>query len=833
MRTSQEGVVAFGAGRAAGLDAGALGTRGAALERLSDLGLPVPRGVTVPVGAAPATPDVRWAEAVLRQLGEPPEGVLVRLSASAPVEVAGLPPEVSCLGLSPATADQVDAVLGRPDQLHAAWAATIRLIAEHARHVPAASLSGVTLDTPDPCDQVPALLRLCEAEGDGAYPASLAGQVALAARAVLARWASPRAARARRSQALPADLGLALHLELQPIIRWERAVSGIAVSRETTGAFGPAVRFQRGLRATPASGDGDTKLHDLPHGGRDLATALRGLEAALHGVVEVPFEYVGDDLTLLGYRVDRRPSGRALVALSVELGLSGAVGPEAAVAAVRPDVVRELLHPRLQLTGREELLARGLPASPGAAYGQVALSSERAVELVTGGMPAILVTTETTPADLPGMLAAQAIVTTRGGSASHAAVVARGIGRPAVCGVSQLVIDHGAGVVRAGERVVREGEVVSVDGWSGVLYAGAIVVGGVEPMPELLTLLEWADGLRRLGVRANADTAGQTAAALAHGAEGIGLCRTEHQFLGDRLPLIQRVLLAHDADAERHALAALADAQREDFRDLLRAVGNRPVTVRLLDAPLHEFLPAHGQWAAPAPAELVHALHEANPMMGVRGVRLAALHRGLYPAQVEALLRAWLDVSADGIRPELEVMVPLVSTVEELRFAARLIRASAGTIAARSGTEVPFRIGTMVETPRAALQAGRLAEEAEFLSFGTNDLSQLTYGLSRDDVERRLMTPYLEQGLLPANPFVTLDADGVGELVALAAARARAVRPDVKLGLCGEHGGDPASVELCHRLGLDYVSCSPQRVSIARLSAAHAASATPGPEVAR
>jgi pyruvate,orthophosphate dikinase len=372
---------------------------------------------------------------------------------------------------------------------------------------------------------------------------------------------------------------------------------------------------------------------------------------------------------------------------------------------------------------------------------------------------------------------------------------------------------------------VREGDVVSVDGWTGAVYAGDVPVGKAEPMPELVRLLEWADGMRRLGVRANADTAEQTRAAIALGAEGIGLCRTEHQFLGDRLPLVQDLLLASGDDAERRALAGLAAAQREDYRELLRAVGDRPVTVRLLDAPLHEFLPAGGAWAAAsgAASRSHEALHEVNPMMGVRGVRLAALHHGLYPAQAGALFQAWLDVVAEGVRPRLEVMIPLVSTVEELRFAARLVRDEARAVGERAGVEVPYRIGTMVETPRAALLAGRLAAEAEFLSFGTNDLTQLTFGLSRDDVERRLMTPYLEQGLLAANPFVSLDPDGVGELVALAAARARATRPDVRLGLCGEHGGDPGSVELCHRLGLDYVSCSPGRVPVTRLAAARAA----------
>jgi pyruvate,orthophosphate dikinase len=733
-----------------------------------------------------------------------------------------LPPEAACLGLCEHNVDAHAAVLGRPAELYAAWAATLRLVAEQALAVPAAAVRDVALDHSDPRDQVPALLGLCATEGSAGYPAAPAEQVALAARALLARWASPRAARARRSQGVAADAGLALHLEAQPLGPWHSLGYGTAVSRDAaTGAFGPSGRFHRGIRGAEAPAGEGEDLAELPTGRDRLTAALRALELSLHGVVEVRFELAGDGVRVVGVRADPHPPSRALVAVSVELCDAGVTDRAAAVRAVGPAAVGQILHPRLQLSGDERLLARGLPASPGAAGGVVALSSERAVELAEAGSAVVLVTTETTPADVSGMLAAAAIVTSRGGSASHAAVVARGIGRPAVCGAAELAVDTAARVVRAGDHVVREGDVVSVDGWTGAVYAGDVPVGKAEPMPELVRLLEWADGLRRLGVRANADTAEQTRAAIALGAEGIGLCRTEHQFLGDRLSLVQDLLLARDDDAERHALAGLAAAQREDYRELLRAVGDRPVTVRLLDAPLHEFLPAGGAWTAEAGTAA--ALHEVNPMMGVRGVRLAALHHGLYPAQAGALFQAWLDVSAEGVRPRLEVMIPLVSTVEELRFAARLVRDEARAVGERAGVEVPYRIGTMVETPRAALLAGRLAAEAEFLSFGTNDLTQLTFGLSRDDVERRLMTPYLEQGLLAANPFVSLDPDGVGELVALAAARARAARPDVKLGLCGEHGGDPGSVELCHRLGLDYVSCSPGRVPVARLAAARAA----------
>jgi pyruvate,orthophosphate dikinase len=466
---------------------------------------------------------------------------------------------------------------------------------------------------------------------------------------------------------------------------------------------------------------------------------------------------------------------------------------------------------------------KGLPASPGAATGAVVLSSERALELAADGTHVVLVAAETTPADVPGMLASAAVLTGSGGIASHAAVVARGAGKPAVCGAEGLGVDRAAGTVRFGERVLREGDPVSLDGRTGAVYAGTLSISVAGPPPELSTLLGWADGLRRLGVRVNADTAAEVDTALALGAEGVGLCRTEHQFLGERLPLIRRVLLAADPTARDEALLALEAAQHEDFTALLAAVGNRPVTVRLLDAPLHEFLPAPGQALDAAEEQRAAALREANPMLGLRGVRLALLHERLYPAQAEALFTAWADVAATGVRPELEVMIPLVSLPEELAAAAAYVRGAADAVAARTGVEVPYRLGTMIETPRAALLAGELAEHAEFFSFGTNDLTQLTYGFSRDDVERQVLASYQERGFLTASPFARLDPHGVGALVALAAERARSVRPGIKLGLCGEHGGDPESIAFCDGLGLDYVSCSAHRVPVARMAAAHSA----------
>jgi pyruvate,orthophosphate dikinase len=378
-----------------------------------------------------------------------------------------------------------------------------------------------------------------------------------------------------------------------------------------------------------------------------------------------------------------------------------------------------------------------------------------------------------------------------------------------VCGATELQIDLIKRVVRCGESTLAEGDVVSVDGGSGVLYAGAAHIVPPQPGGDLEVLLKRADKLRRLGVRANADNGRDAALALRYGAEGVGLCRTEHQFLGERLPLVRRYLLAATPEAEAEALSELAAAQKEDFLDLLSVTGSRPVTVRLLDAPLHEFLGESAQ--------------EVNPMLGLRGVRLALTRTELYPAQARALFSAWVELAERGVRPQLEVMVPLVALAGELAHAIAGIHRAADEIEASTGVRVPYTVGTMIETPRAALIADELAAMAQFLSFGTNDLTQLTYGFSRDDVEAQLLTTYTEKGLMPASPFATLDPHGVGALVKTAVEAARRANPSIKLGICGEHGGDAASIELCDRLGLDYVSCSPSRVPGARLAAAHSA----------
>ncbi len=829
------GLVPFGSGLERGLDERSLCTRGIQLEILAGLGLPVGAGLTIPVPNVPGFTSPDRAKAAMNLLesisgrqisGTTDTGglVLLRLSASAPVEAAGLPPDLVCLGLRRSIIPDGLGAKARSD-LGSAWWKTAVFIAEHALGVPGEDLGTLDFDYPDVIERVEPFKRLCEEKGSSPFPSKRSEQVAAGAKAMIERWNSPRAARARKKQNLPPDLPLALHLETVVVTEHDDEGHGFAVSRDmASGHFAPNGAFHHGFRWSGERQPTGHPLSELPDGVEMLTGVLAELEGRLRSSVIVDFEYGPDGLALVGLEQMRRPNARVATSLAVDLAIRGITDEVEAVRSTSPVHVLELLHPQPKLTGDEIPFVSGLGASPGAAVGRIALDSEAAVEYMEAGEPALLVMSETTPGDLPGMMAAAGILTLNGGSASHAAVVARGMGRPAVCGASGMRIDREAGTVTAGEHVLNAGDILSIDGATGIAYVGELSIERPGPSPSLTTLLGWADDSRRLGVRANADTGVDATTAIDNGAEGIGLCRTEHQFLGDRLPLVRRVILSHDFDAEAAALAALADAQREDFRELLLAVGDRPVTVRLLDAPMHEFLPATAADAEDEhQARMLEHLHEENPMLGVRGVRLALMHEGLYPAQVEGLFNAWVDVvSEHDVRPELEVMVPLVSIPEELVMMLRLIRRVNQEVASRTGVLVPFKIGTMVETPRAALMADKLAQWAEFLSFGTNDLTQLTYGFSRDDVERRMLGTYLEKGLMTASPFAELDDQGVAVLMEYAVTKARSVRPDIKLGICGEHGGDPSSIAICEGLGLDYVSCSPQRIPLARLAAAHA-----------
>lgn len=821
--SGREAFVPFGQGHARGMDESKLGSHGAGVDALMALGLPVVTGLTLPVGSADSLTEPRVAAAAIelleqladRRIGVSAQPLLIRLVASAPAaDVAGVPPDLPGIGVTAGSVDGLNALIGGEGVIYSVYRAAVRYVGEFALDVPGDEFADLEFNVsgapPDERLLAERFVRLCAASGRLGYPEDPAEQLALAAQAVLNRWQTVRARRSRRSQGLPDDLGLALHVQALRIGRGSHSGHGEAESRDpTTGAFAPTGVFRRGVRRGNLDDRPGEPLTALPSGSAVLTQALRTLEHHLRGVARVEFEVRDDGLALLTASRLERPSARAVVRNAVELADAKSITDAEAVSLVRPEDLDVLLNPQLRTTGSEILFLSGLPAAIGAATGRIALTSERAVELEQAGEAAILVATETSPGDLPGMLASSGIVTARGGLASHAAVVARGLGRPAICGAVGLTVDLATRRITFENCTLAEGDQVSIDGAAGRLYVGAVDVVAPDPDASLDDLLRRADGIRTLGVRANADTGREAARAVQLGAEGIGLCRTEHQFLGERLPLVRRFLLATDPAEEAAALIELAAAQREDFTDLLRAMGDRPVTVRLLDAPLHEFL---GDDA-----------HETNPMLGLRGVRLALLRPELYPAQARALFEAWAELTKEGLHSSLEVMIPLVALSGELSTVLAGIHTAAEEVSVETGISIPYLVGTMVETPRAALVAGQLAEHAQFLSFGTNDLTQLTFGFSRDDVEASVLVNYVEQGLLKVSPFASLDSDGVGRLIEIAIAQARAVRPGIKLGLCGEQGGDPASIRIGARLGLDYVSCSPTRLPGARLAAAHAA----------
>lgn len=827
--------VPHGQGRARGLGPADLGVHGVEMDNLVGLGLPVVPGLTIPVGAGEELANretagvaidlleklaVRGIWPAVRTERRP---MLMHLRCSAPVPVSALPPAISVIGLSTRNVDALVEVIGRDRDIFDSWAETLRFVAENALDVDPDDLDDVVDDHRDSRARVPALLELIEESMGVAYPADPAEQLGLAARAMLARWASPRGQRTRRSLSLPEDLGIALHLRALRLGSWNESGYGSATSRDLeTGRYAPHGVFHLGVRRTdPDPGPGEP-LGSMPGGTAILDQIFATLEPHLRGVAQVEFEVRDRQMALLSAGAVEHPGPRAVTTLAVDLVNDHAIGRREAVAMLDPDLMQDLLHPQIKLTGSEQLLAQGLPASPGAATGEIALSADTALQWAAQGRNVILVASETSPADVPALLAATAVLTSNGGLASHAAVVARGAGRPAVCGATSLRIDRAAGTVTNGDLTLTEGEVVSLNGRTGHVYRGAVTIRPAEPSAELDRLLGWADDIRRLGVRANADNAEDAATAFRLGAEGIGLCRTEHQFLGDQLPLVQRLVLADSEAEEIEAIAALTAAQEADFTELLRVVGDRPITVRLLDAPLHEFLPADGQYRTEDQARRAADTHESNPMLGLRGVRFAMVQKRLYPAQAEALFRAWVAVSAEGLHPQLEVMIPLVSLPGELSRAIAQVHEAAASVTADTGITVPYKVGSMVETPRATLLAGSLADDADFLSFGTNDLTQLTYGFSRDDVEKTMLTHYLEHGLLTDSPFAVLDPDGVGALVSRAALLARSTKPEIKLGVCGEHGGDPSSIEYLNSVGLHYVSCSPRRVPVARLAAARA-----------
>jgi pyruvate,orthophosphate dikinase len=574
----------------------------------------------------------------------------------------------------------------------------------------------------------------------------------------------------------------------------------------------------------------------MPEAFAELSRIAASLEAHYRDMQDVEFTVQEGKLFMLQTRSGKR-TAKAALRCAVDMVREGLVTEDEAVQRVDPAALDQLLHPTLDPSAPRELIASGLAASPGAATGEAVFTADEAEHAAGEGRDVILVRLETSPEDIHGMHAAKGVLTVRGGMTSHAAVVARGMGRPCVTGASALKVDVDRGVMTTGSRTIARGEVITIDGTTGNVYRGRVPMRLPEVTGDFATLMGWADSRRRLKVRANADTPADCETARRFGVEGVGLCRTEHMFFDlKRIVAVREMILADDTAGREAALAKLLPMQRGDFHEIFKIMAGLPVTIRLLDPPLHEFIPHSDEEIAEVaraagadPAKLKSraiALAEANPMLGHRGCRLGITYPEIYEMQARAILEASLDVEGETGKPvELEIMVPLIGFLSELDFLKARIEAVAEKIAAERGKRPHYMIGTMIELPRAALMAGEIAKSAEFFSFGTNDLTQTTLGVSRDDAAS-FLGEYLTKGLIERDPFVSLDRAGVGELVNIAVERGRSTRPKLKLGICGEHGGDPDSIRFCHGAGLDYVSCSPFRVPVARLAAAQAALAT-------
>jgi len=848
-----------------------LGGKGANLaEMTSVLALPVPPGFTITTeacrafmaGGWPGDLDAEIAQHVAslerfmhRTLGDPSDPLLVSVRSGAAFSMPGMMDTVLDLGLND---DSVRGLADRTDERFAldSYRRFLSMYGRIVLDVPGEAFDdeleqakvehGAATDAELSTDALETLVEqhkvAIEAHAGVPFPQDPSHQLRGAVEAVFRSWQSPRARAYRRREHIPDDLGTAVNVQAMVFgNRDDRSGTGVAFTRDPgTGAAGAYGDFLinaqgedvvAGIRATlPLAAMAET----FPAAHTELVFILERMEAHYRDMLDCEFTIEHDRLWMLQTRIGKR-TGEAALRIAVALTEDPTIrlSRAEAVERVRPEHLDQVLHPQLgEVTSA--LLATGLAASPGAAVGRAYFDADSAVAAVERGERVVLVRQETSPDDVHGMAVAQGVLTSRGGLVSHAAVVARGWGKPAVCGVESITVGTGSFTTDDG-TVVTEGEWISIDGSSGRVYAGEVgLVEGHVPA-EFGILLGWADEIRqgRLGVRANADTGSDASRARQLGAEGIGLCRTEHMFLAEaRLPVVRRMILARRPEDEAAALAELLEVQRTDFEEVLAAMDGLPVTVRLLDPPLHEFLPSIEELAvAQVRGELddegvelleaARALSEQNPMLGLRGVRLGIVKDGLYRMQVRALVEAALLRQGHGERPQVEIMIPLVVDRAELDLTRQWVEEEVAAVLAERDARLDVRIGTMIETPRAALRAGEIAEAADFFSFGTNDLTQMTFGFSRDDVAP-ILERYLALGLLPVDPFESIDQPGVGELVRTAVERGRGTDPGLMLGVCGEHGGDPASIAFFASVGVDYVSCSPYRVPVARLAAAHA-----------
>jgi pyruvate,orthophosphate dikinase len=817
-----------------------LGGKGIGLAEMTQLGIPVPSGFTITTdacraymrdGGIPSGLEEEIDEHIARlearagkQFADPQDPLLVSVRSGAAVSMPGMMDTILNVGLNDVAVCGLAQATGNPRFAFDCYRRLVQMFGE--------TVDGIAGDRfrangDDPEATTEEFKRIYAGEIGAEFPQDAREQLRRAVIAVFESWNTPRAQVYRSTYGIPDDLGTAVNV-VQMVFgnKGDSSATGVCFTRNPStgeqGVYGEyLVNAQgedvvAGIR-TPQPLEEMAKR--LPEAYEQLLETMARLEQHYRDMQDIEFTVEEGRLYLLQTRSAKRTAAAALKA-AVDMAGEGLINREDAIARIDPSQLDQLLHPMLDPKAEFEVAARGLNASPGAASGKIVLEADTAVERGKGGEAVILVRWETTPDDIHGLIQSKGVLTAHGGMTSHAAVVARGMGKPCVAGCEGLQIDVGAKQVTLGEHTLHEGDVITIDGGT-----GRVIVGEVPLVPPLInddfeTVLGWADELRRLRVRANADNPEDATKAREFGAQGIGLCRTEHMFFGDeRLPVVQEMILASDERGRREALDRLLPFQQSDFEGIFEAMTGLPVTIRLLDPPLHEFLPPLEEATDERMRSRIKALTESNPMLGTRGCRLGLQWPEIYEMQVRAIARAAQAVQQrSGEAPLVEIMHPLVGFAEELHR----LRDLTDQVMAEEASEIEYICGTMIELPRAALRADEIAEHADFFSFGTNDLTQTALGMSRDDAEGKFLTFYLEEGVIERNPFETLDQDGVGELMRIAVERGRGVKAAIKLGICGEHGGDPKSVEFCHGLGLDYVSCSPYRVPVARLAAAQA-----------
>ncbi len=865
-------------------DKNLLGGKGSNLAEMASIGLPVPPGFTISTAMCTryyeegerfpqslrdeVANGIAHIEGITgKRFGDAADPLLVSVRSGARVSMPGMMDTVLNLGLNDLT---VVGLATAADDERFAWDSYRRFIQmyadvvlelDHGAFEEALEIAkednGFALDTELTASHLKALVAeykaLVEKEWGKPFPQDVHDQLWGAVGAVFGSWQSERAKVYRRLNDIPADWGTAVNVQAMVFGNMgETSATGVAFTRDPSkgdrayyGEFlinAQGEDVVAGIRtpqyltraAREEAGARPASMEEaMPEVYGELAAVFDTLETHYRDMQDIEFTVERTKLWMLQTRSGKR-TAKAALKIAVDMANEGLITHREAIARVDPSALDQLLHPTLDPAAPRDVIAKGLPASPGAASGLAVFDSDTAERWNADGKAVILVRTETSPEDIHGMHAARGILTARGGMTSHAAVVARGMGRPCVSGAGSIAISARDKVMRVGGREVREGETLTIDGATGEVMAGEVATVQPELAGDFATLMVWADEVRRLKVRANAETPEDCRVAREFGAEGVGLCRTEHMFFdAARITAVRQMILASDEAGRRAALDKLLPEQRSDFLSIFEVMAGLPVTIRLLDPPLHEFLPhEEAEFAEVATAAGVdidtlkrraNELHEFNPMLGHRGCRLGVTYPEIYEMQARAIFEAAIDVAEkSGAAPIPEVMIPLVATARELDLMKAVVDKAAQAVFAERGREVEYLVGTMIELPRAALKAGEIAQNAEFFSFGTNDLTQTTLGVSRDDASR-FLGAYVEQGIYPKDPFVSIDVEGVGELIELAAERGRKTRPDIKLGICGEHGGDPASIAFCEKVGLDYVSASPYRVPIARLAAAQAA----------